>query len=152
MINKVEFGKINYFKIFISEKYSGIYESLCDEKLEIKDLFYLCAVIGFKNNHKEKIEKKQKEFNSSYYSDKSIFLSFYSMIFDKINYNFEEMKNESFFNNYFKDIEEYAEGGMSILLEEVIKNNYNKNTNSLNPRYKDKFLFDVLNKMYKSRL
>ncbi|WP_461205027.1 hypothetical protein [Clostridium sp. DL1XJH146] len=112
---------------YTSKKYETIYKYL-NENLGIKyhELFTLVASIGFVNDRQIKFEKRGREFRSNYLNNQQK-ASIYSIILNDPELGKQiEMFNDKNFNlQCRKKLEEYAEGGMEILVEEVFKNKWN---------------------------
>lgn len=102
-----------------SKKYENVYKVL-DKILKPYELMCFCATVGFKYNKKSCIEEKGLDTRGSFFKDKAL-LSMYTVVINdkEIGNNLEAFSNDSFFKTEFKaTIEQYAEGGMEILLEE----------------------------------
>ncbi|RNC99553.1 hypothetical protein [Lysinibacillus halotolerans] len=111
-----------------SSKYEPIYQFFNTKyKIGYKDLFLVCAAIGAKNDKRtQPLDQKGREFRSSFFSDKERKLVYSIILNDE-----EKGKNlESFSNSEFpkvarKLLQEYAEGGMDLLIEKVFKEKWN---------------------------
>jgi hypothetical protein len=114
-----------------SKRFSDIYEHL-NKNYSIKyhELFVLAAVIGFVNDKKvDVIDKNEGIGWRSNYLNNSQKASVYSIILNdkdegKAIENFE--KNE-YWVKYTNLLEQYAEGGMEILVNDVFKNKWFNN-------------------------
>ncbi|TDT72506.1 hypothetical protein EV215_0316 [Hypnocyclicus thermotrophus] len=112
--------------IFTSKKYEDIY-IFFNETFSIKyqDLFILCSAIGFKNNRHIKFDSKGRELRSNYFSSAQKATAYSIILADKeIGREIEKFENKNFMLLARKKLEEYAEGGMEILLEEVFENKF----------------------------
>lgn len=137
--------------VFTSKRYEAIYKSL-NNLIDVKyhDLFMLCAVIGFRNNNKLTVEEKGREFRSNYLSREQKATA-YSII---LNDNELEKKINRFEDREFiikarKRLEEYAEGGMEILVNTVFKSKWNGEI--LDGSY-DEYEIDIISYIYEQAL
>ena len=137
--------------VFTSKRYEVIYKSL-NNLIDVKyhDLFMLCAVIGFRNNNKLTVEEKGREFRSNYLSREQKATA-YSII---LNDNELEKKINRFEDREFivkarKRLEEYAEGGMEILVNTVFKSKWNGEI--LDGSY-DEYEIDIISYIYEQAL
>ena len=117
--------------IFIADsKYNDMYDTFTkkesENKIEIKHLYILAATVGFKNSRRVKIESKGKETRTSYlsYKEEALLLN---MVFadSEINNNIDEIVN---LNNKMKIkgiIDEYANGGMQLIVENALSHRWN---------------------------
>ncbi|MEB7421532.1 hypothetical protein NGB78_05525 [Staphylococcus arlettae] len=117
--------------IFIADsKYNDVYDTFTkkesENKIEIKHLYILAATVGFKNSRRVKIESKGKETRTSYlsYKEEALLLN---MVFadSEINNNIDEIVN---LNNKMKIkgiIDEYANGGMQLIVENALSHRWN---------------------------
>ena len=135
--------KRNSFLINRSKKYEVKYEYFFKNKsFSVSELFTLCAVIGFINNIRVPYDDKGKDTRSEYFSDKDLMKIYVIMIkSNDINATIDDFSDINFIKDKFKIIEEYAEGGMKILVDEVFKGNWNGSELSRN--YK-KYEIDIL--------
>lgn len=133
--------------IYTSEKNQDIYQYF-REKYDIKyhELFTICASIGYKNNSKVKIEQRGREFRSNYFNmgQRSIM---YSIILsdNNIGKNIEKFDDREFRVNSKRMLEEYAEGGLEILIDEVFKSRWD---NHMLDRTYQEYDIDVLSYIY----
>lgn len=140
----VEFNlKGNSFFINRSKKYDSIYEYFLKNKsFSMSELFTLCTVIGFINNTRIPYTDRGKDIRSEYFSDRDLMKIYVIMMkSNDINATIDDFSNINFRKDNFKIIEEYAEGGMKILVDEVFKGNWNGSELSRN--YK-KYEIDIL--------
>ncbi|MBL4953032.1 hypothetical protein JK635_12490 [Neobacillus sp. YIM B02564] len=108
--------------LYTSKKYEEIYFHL-NQKYEIKyqDLFLLCATLGFKKNRKASIGERGRELRTNYLNTRQK-ATVYSIILsdEELGRNIEAFdEDDGFPKKARKRLEEYAEGGMEILVEEV---------------------------------
>ena len=144
----IDFYLGDNFFIYKSKKYENIYDVLVNKKhlFKMSELFTLCAAIGFKNNIKLPVEKKGTEMRSEHFR-KDCLPVVYSMIVNDpyIGGDIDKFEDYEFIKSAFKKIEEYAEGGMQILCQEVFENKWDKNV--LDEEY-DEYGVDILRYIY----
>lgn len=112
--------------IYTSEKNQDIYQHLREDyDIKYHELFTICATIGHKNNRQEKIEQRGREFRSNYFNVNQRSIMYSIIISDnELGKNIEEFDNRDFRLKSKKMIEEYAEGGLEILIEEVFQSRW----------------------------
>ncbi|SET57352.1 hypothetical protein SAMN05216389_11543 [Oceanobacillus limi] len=132
---------------YTSEKYEEVYIHL-NTKFDVKyqDLFSICASIGFKNNRRSPIETRGREFRSNYFNT-SQRATIYSILLGdpELGKNIEQFDDNEFRRQARKRLEEYAEGGMEILISEVFGNRWDGN--KLDPNYSE-YEIDILGYIY----
>ncbi len=121
----------DYQMIFFTDsKFNNVFDIFTKKevgnKIEIKQLYILAATVGFKNSKRVKIENKGKETRTSYlsYKEEALLLN---MVFsdDEINNNIDEIVN---LNNKLKIkniIDEYANGGLELIIEKGLPHRWN---------------------------
>ena len=112
--------------IFTSKKYENIYKVL-NKTIDVKyhDLFMLCASIGFKNNRKKAVVEKGREFRSNYLSREQKATAYSIILSDsELGRKINKFEDKEFILEARKALEQYAEGGMEILVEEVFKSKW----------------------------
>lgn len=133
--------------IFTSKKYEPIYKVL-NKVIEIKyhDLFMLCASIGFKNNRKATVVEKGREFRSNYLSREQKSTA-YSIILNDSNLGrkIDKFEDKEFTLEARKALEQYAEGGMDILVSEVFKSKWTRDI--LDENYSE-YEVDIISYIY----
>lgn len=116
--------------VYTSKKYEEIYYHF-NKNFEVKyqDLFLLCASIGFKKNRKSPVGERGRELRTNYLKVKQK-ATVYSIILsdEELGKNIEAFEEDEFPRKARKRIEEYAEGGMEILVEEVFGRRWDGNT------------------------
>lgn len=140
----VEFNlKGNSFFINRSKKYEAIYEYFLKNKsFSMSELFTICTVIGFINNIRVPYNDKGKDIRSEYFSDNDLMKIYVIMMKSSdINATIDDFADINFRKDKFKIIEEYAEAGMKILVDEVFKGNWDGS--ELSRSYK-KYEIDIL--------
>ncbi|KEI07164.1 hypothetical protein Z957_09565 [Clostridium sp. K25] len=133
-----------------SKKFEDVYIKLNDiADIKYQELFILCATIGFKNNRSNKVEKKGRELRSAYLnSDQKS--SAYSIILNENNIgkNIEKFEEKEFVFLAKKTLEEYAEGGMELLIKEAFPTKFNFEDEKLELRY-DEYIIDIMSYVYR---
>ncbi|MEH7333951.1 hypothetical protein V7161_15000 [Neobacillus drentensis] len=133
--------------LFTSKEYEEIYFHL-NSKHDIKyhDLFLLCASIGFKKNQKKKLDERGREFRTNFFNSRQR-AAVYSIIINDpdIGKNIEAFDNSEFRLKARKRLEEYAEGGMDLLVKEVFGQRWDGN--KLDPTYHE-YEVDLLGYIY----
>ncbi|MFD1707362.1 hypothetical protein ACFSCZ_11530 [Siminovitchia sediminis] len=133
--------------LYTSKKYEEIYIYF-NNKLDIKyqDLFLLCASIGFKNNRKTPREGRGREFRTNYLNSQQKTAAYSIILSDpELGRNIEAFETSEFKLKARKRLEEYAEGGMDLLVEEVFGHRWDGNT--LDPTYSE-YEVDVIGYIY----
>jgi hypothetical protein len=137
----------NQALLYTSKKYEEIYFHF-NEKCEMKyqDLFLLCATLGFKKNRKRKLDGKGRELRTNYLNSRQK-ATVYSIILsdEELGKNIEAFESQDFPLTARKRIEEYAEGGMEILVEDVFDRRWDGN--KLDQAYNE-YEVDLLSYIY----
>ena len=112
---------------YSSEKYEEIYIYINKElKIGYKNIFLLCAALGARNGSTSKVEKRGREFRASYLNDDEENLIYTIVLNDETRgKNIEAFSDPDFRLEARKMLEEFAEGGMDILVENVFKEKWN---------------------------
>ncbi|CRH20589.1 hypothetical protein ACN6J9_06570 [Carnobacterium maltaromaticum] len=131
-------------------KYEDIYQQLNEKTgMGIAEIFYLCVLIGFKNQRKsEGFITGRKEFRVTYLDEtqRSVLYAIANEQTPLVDLNTAEKIKQT-----ISEYQKYSNGGMEILIEEVFKNNCIKG--HLNESYKDYdvdmicYVYDQLNEM-----
>ncbi|WP_078427507.1 hypothetical protein [Alkalihalobacterium alkalinitrilicum] len=133
--------------LYTSKKYEEIYFYF-NTKFEVKyqDLFLLCASLGFKKDQKDSIGDRGREFRTNYLNTRQKATAYSIILSDsELGRNIEAFSDKEFPKKARKRLEEYAEGGMQILVEEVFGKRWDGNT--LDPAYKE-YEVDLLSYIY----
>jgi hypothetical protein len=133
--------------LYTSKKYEEIYIHF-NTKFDIKyqDLFLLCASIGFKKNRKKRITEKGREFRTNYLNSRQKATAYSIILSDpEIGKNIEAFEDSEFRLKARKRLEDYAEGGMEILVEEVFGQRWDGH--KLDPTYNE-YEVDLLSYIY----
>lgn len=123
--------------IYTSKKYENIYTFFSNiYDMKYHSLFLLCAAVGAKSGKQSQVDEKSREFRSNYFSLDERNLV-YTIILNDENKgkNLERFTENEFHSEARQIIENYAEGGMDILVEEVFKEKWDGNM--LDKEYKD---------------
>ncbi|MGP6145716.1 hypothetical protein [Jeotgalibaca sp. A122] len=111
------------------EKYEHIYTKLNEKTgLKIQDIFFLCVVLGYKNQRTSSdFQVGKKELRVTYLSETQ------RSILYAIGGNLEEINilqnptDKDAIAKVIREYQKYSNGGMEILIERVLKNNFNGN-------------------------
>lgn len=123
----MEFIQGSQIIFYTSQKYEAIYIRISkDLKISYKEIFLLCVSLGAKNNKKTKLEKRGREFRASYLNDEEVNLLYTILLNDSsVGKNIDSFDDPEKQVEMKKILEEYAEGGMDILVEEIFKERWN---------------------------
>lgn len=138
---------MNQAIIHSSTKFADIYVYMNSQYgIKYQDLFSICMSIGFKNNRKSKLKSQGIQIRSNYFNTNQR-SAVYAMILEdpEIGKNIEKFSEKQFSLTGRILMEEYAEGGMEILVEEVFKNRWD--SNRLDPSYNE-YDVDILSYIY----
>lgn len=135
--------------IYANREYEDIYEYFkSDYSIETGELFIFCASVGYFFNRKSsyvKDRKKDKEFRSNYLKSLGK-TSAYTMLLsdDTFRLSVEDLdeSNKSEYGKYVNSLEEYAEGGMQVLIEEVFKSKFSSGVLDKNYKW---YMVDLMN-------
>lgn len=104
-------------------RYDQIYTQLNSKtRMTISEIFYLCVLLGFKNNRKsDEFQSGRKEFRVTYFneSQRSILYAISNEI-----HEISELSQPENLNEVIKEIQKYSNGGMDILIENVFEDRY----------------------------
>lgn len=137
--------------IFTSKKYESIYKAL-NTLIDVKyhDLFMLCASIGFKNNKKLPLNDKGREFRSNYLSREQKATAYSIILNDsELGRKINKFEDREFIVKSRKRLEEYAEGGMYILVRDVFKSKW---TGELLDESYGEYEVDIISYIYEQSL
>jgi len=109
--------------IYSSQKYEEVYMRINkDLKITYKNIFLLCAALGARNGRTAPVTKRGREFRASYFNEAEENLVYTIILNDETNgKNIELFNDPEFRKEARKIIEEYADGGMDILGEALMK-------------------------------
>ncbi|MTI57282.1 hypothetical protein [Geosporobacter ferrireducens] len=116
---------INNIRVKVSKKYSNIYKELISEQvLHSKifdshgDIFTLCCALGYKYNECKPLEKGEPLFFSHYFTkENEVAIRAIVVAATDKNYMILEEEKEK---ELISIAEQYAEGGMQILIKNVL--------------------------------
>jgi hypothetical protein len=134
----------NQMLMYTSQKYENIYILLNQEyDFTYHRLFLMCAVLGARRSHSLPVEEKGREFRSNYFNSDERNLA-YSIILNNESQgkDLDRFNDKTFYAEARKLLENYAEGGMEILVNEVFKEKWNGI--KLDETYKN-YPIDILN-------
>lgn len=129
--------------IFTSERYGSIYGHFIENYgIKLAELFLMAMTIGFYHNRRVERKGEGRQFRSNYFSTQER-SSVYTMLLTdpEMGKAIEHFEEKEFQFKARKVMEEYAEGGMKILVEEVFMGNWDGNT--LDKTYKE-YEVDIL--------
>jgi len=115
--------------MYTSKKYEHVY-TFFSNKYDMKyhTLFLMCAAIGAKSGKSTPLGERSREFRSNYYSLDERNLLYTIILNDEMNgKDLERFKEDDFHAEARKVLENYAEGGMDILVEEVFREKWDGN-------------------------
>jgi hypothetical protein len=123
--------------LYASEKYDDIYMRINREfKISYKNIFLLCATLGARKGVRLPLEKRGREFRGTYLNEEEEQLAYVIILNDeKSGKNIEALNDPEFRVTGRNKLQEYAEGGMSILVDNVFNQRWNGL--ALDPRYDD---------------
>lgn len=133
--------------LYTSKRFEEIYFHL-NTKYDMKyqELFLLCATLGFKKDRKKIIGERGRELRTNFFKLKQK-ATVYSIILNdsELGKNIEAFEEDEFPKKARKRLEEYAEGGMEILVEEVFGSRWDGN--QLDKNYSE-YEVDLLSYIY----
>lgn len=117
---------INNLRIRVSKKYVGIYKDLTSDKKNLRepifkqhaDVFVLCCILGFRDGKRVPLEKGEQLFFSHYLTNEEETTLKAIAIAEK-DKNYQILDDEK---ALVQIVEEYANRGMEILIENVLSN------------------------------
>src|SRR5690625_2317409 len=112
---------------YTSQKYEEIYRRINEDlNMGYKYVFLLCAALGAKNGRKAPIEKRGREFRASYLNSEEEHLIYSIILNDEtIGKNIDAFDDREQQAEMKRLVEQYAEGGMELLVEQVFKEKWN---------------------------
>ncbi len=106
----------------------------------------ICASLGFKHNKRAPRENQGREFRSNYLNTNQRATAYSIILSDpEIGKNIEQFEDPEFKRKARKHLEEYAEGGIEILIDEVFGSRWDGN--KLDPNYSE-YEIDILSYIY----
>lgn len=134
--------------IFTSKEYEDIYFKM-QESYGIKyaHLFMLCCSLGFKRGKKVAFKDTGREFRSNYLDDDQRVTAYCILLNDKdLNITLEDFEDADKHIHFRQTLEQYAQGGMEILLEEAFPPGIK---NYINTKSYDEYLVDIMSCVYR---
>lgn len=109
--------------IYSSKKYENVYILLNKEyDIPYHKLFLYCAAIGARKGMSIPVAEKGREFRSNYFSNDERNLAYSIILNDEAKgKDLERFGDDQFHAEARKVLENYAEGGMCLLVEEVFR-------------------------------
>lgn len=135
--------------LYTSKKYEEIY-MLLNSKYGYKyqQLFLFCASLGASQGKKTALEARGRETRSNYLTNDERALAYSIIINDENNgKDIQRFNDKEYYSEARSLLEEYAEGGMDILVAEVFKEKWNGI--ELDPTY-DNYMVDLLKFVYQN--
>jgi hypothetical protein len=134
----------NQMLIYTSKKFENIYLLLNqNHDLPYHRLFIMCAALGARNSRSSIIEEKGREFRSNYLSNDERNLAYSIILNDESQgKDLDRFNDKAFYSEARKLLENYAEGGMEILVQGLFKEKWNGI--KLDESYKN-YPVDILN-------
>lgn len=133
----------NQILIFTSRKYENIYIQFKEKyDLPYHRFFMMCAALGAKMGRKSIVSERGREFRSNYLSSDERYLAYSIILNDELKgKDIDQFNDKEFYAEARKLLEQYAEGGMDILVEQVFKSKWNGQI--LDEKY-DNYQIDIL--------
>ncbi len=119
-------------RVATDAKYKEIYNNMKNKGVieDFHDLFFVCAILGYKNNKLNPIKKNDDRFWSSTILPRE-WVVYYAMILEKNNYNYSLIENEKEVLNI---IEQYANAGIEILINNFLDDYLISNSKQTEPK------------------
>ena len=107
----------------------------------------LCSSIGFKKGRKVAFKETGREFRSNYLDDDQRVTAYCMLLNDRdLNISIEDFDNNELHIKFRQTLEQYAQGGMEILVNEAFPPNIK---NFINTKTYDEYLIDIMSYIYK---
>lgn len=108
-------------RLYTDSRFDDIY-NLFAEKYSIKvhELFSIATAVGYKRNKREAFNTKGKEFRFMLLSENNKALMHMIILKELL----ERVDDSNFEQTFKKYVQEYANGGMEILIDEVFRQNF----------------------------
>lgn len=126
------------------ERYENIYTKLTERTgMNIPEIFYLCVLLGFKNQRQStEFTAGRKELRVSYFDENQRAI-LYTIANE--HHSLTEFSDAEKVSQIIRGFQKYSNGGMEILIEEVFKDRYREG--SLQDSY-PKYDVDILKFLY----
>ena len=124
-------GNENIYKFF-NENYG----------IDYSEFFVICVVIGFKNKSRIAFNETGREFRSNYIKSNNR-ATLYTVLLSESReqYTIHDFTNKEKYKDMIKTLEEYAEGGVQILIQKSFRSKYYKGNLDMDYKY---YLKDLL--------
>lgn len=135
--------------LFTSEKYQNIYIKISeDTNISYHELFTLVCSIGFKKGRKTAFTKTGREFKCQHISSDEQKTVVYTILLqdENLEIEIEDLMNKDRFSEYKRVLQEYAEGGMDVLVEEALPPNIYIETKA---KTYNNYIVDIMSYVYK---
>ena len=111
--------------VYTSKENENVYKFLAEKyKLAYHELFLLFSAIGFIKKERKSFNEKGREFRCNYLKP-SERVSLYSILINSDeDITINDFGNKSKHQEYINVLEEYAEGGLEILIQNVFRSTY----------------------------
>lgn len=123
--------------LYTSKKFEKIYIMFKDEyKISYDELFILAATIGFLDGERSQLESKGREFRTNYFKRNSRATAYSIILNDPfLGKQIDKFEDKDFVKEAKDALEEYAERGMEVLVNDVFKRFWDGD--KLDEKYKD---------------
>ncbi len=115
--------------LYTSKQYEDIYIHFNEAmRFSYQDLFILFAAVGAKHNRKEEFSGRGREFRANYFNRDQRDLA-YTIILndDDLGKNIDVFSEKEFNSTARRKLEQYAQGGATLLLNEVFRSHWDGN-------------------------
>jgi hypothetical protein len=111
--------------MYSSKKNEEIYKFFnANHNIEIHEFFLFCVSIGFRMKKRVKFNEKGREFRSNYLKPSGR-ASMYSILLSvEVGYTINDFQDKDNHKIFADILEEYAEGGLAVLITEVFRSKY----------------------------
>jgi len=135
--------------LYTSKEYEQIYIHFNDKyKIKFHDLFLFFASVGAKNGKSLPFEGRGREMRTNYFNRDQRDLAYTIILNDEMTgKNIDRFTDKDFFSQARKLLEQYAQGGLNIIIEEVFGSRWNGI--KLDDKYED-YEIDMLSYVYGS--
>lgn len=123
--------------LYTSKKFENIYIMFKDKyKISYDELFILAVTIGFLDGKRSPLESKGREFRTNYLKRNSKATAYSIILNDPVlGKQIDKFEDKEFVKEAKNALEEYAERGMEVLVNNIFKKFWDGN--KLDEEYKD---------------
>ena len=115
-------------RVKTDSKYKDIYNEIKGSAMgDMHELFFLCTCIGYKAQKRKKLTNKDDRFWSRTITPEE-YACYYAMVLERNNMDLSTIQDD---NKVISEVEEYANAGMEILLDECLSDYLVKSINEL---------------------